>query len=75
MRFGPRNLAVEASSMSQQHPMQNRLDKWDETRDNLALTMQRNLYGLGAPVRTLMERRVVEQVSHSGAANGVGNCR
>ena len=53
--------------MSQQHPMQNRLEKWDETRDNLTLTMQRNMYGLGAPIRTLMERRVVEQVSHSRA--------
>lgn len=43
--------------------MQNRLEKWDETRDNLKLTMERNLFGLGAPMRTLMERRVVEHVS------------
>ncbi|UZJ54372.1 hypothetical protein CBS101457_003692 [Exobasidium rhododendri] len=64
MRYGPRNLATEASSMSQQHPMQSRLEKWDETRDNLKLTMQRNMFGLGAPIRTLMERRVVEHNPH-----------
>jgi len=65
MRYGPRNLATEASSMSRQHPMQHRLEKWDETRDNLKLTMQRNMFGLGAPIRTLMERRVVEHVSEA----------
>jgi proteasome maturation protein len=43
--------------------MQNRLEKWDETRDNLKLTMQRNMYGIGAPIRTLMERKIVEYVS------------
>ena len=63
MRYGPRSLATEASSVSRQHPMQNRLEKWDETRDNLKLTMQRNMFGLGAPIRTLMERRVVGHVS------------
>ena len=62
MRFGHRNIATEASSLSRQHPMQHRLEQWDETRDNLKLTMQRNMFGLAAPLRTMMERKVVGQV-------------
>lgn len=74
MRFGHRNLAMEASTLSQQHPMQNRLEKWDETRDNLRLTMERRMFGLGAPMRTLMERRVVEYVSFANQMRDRGEC-
>ncbi|SPO41849.1 related to UMP1 - proteasome maturation factor [Pseudozyma flocculosa] len=63
LRFGPQNLH-HTTSLSTAHPAQNRLEKWDETRDNLNLTMQRNLFGLGAPVRTLMERRIVSHNPH-----------
>lgn len=62
MRHGPRNLAHEHSTTSH-HPMQQRLERWDETRDNLKLTMARNMYGMGAPIRTMMERKAVAYVS------------
>ncbi|PWN53888.1 hypothetical protein IE53DRAFT_404419 [Violaceomyces palustris] len=58
IRYGQRNLQHETSNANQ-HPIQNRLELWDETRDNLKLTMHRNVFGLGAPVRTLMERKLV----------------
>lgn len=62
MRHGPRNLASEASSASVHHPLQQRLEQWDETRDGLKLTMQRNMFGMAAPIRTLMERKIVDHV-------------
>lgn len=65
MRFGPRSLAHETSASATQHPLQHRLEQWDETRDNFKLTTMRNIYGIGAPVRTLMERRIVGHVSCS----------
>lgn len=64
MRHGQRNLATEVSSSSVQHPLQHRLESWDATRDNLKLTMQRNMFGMAAPIRTLMERRIVEHNPH-----------
>src|ERR1700722_14900921 len=33
--------------------------KWAETQDNLKLTVYRNIYGIHAPVRLLMERKAV----------------
>ena len=65
MRFGPRSLAHETSASATQHPLQHRLEQWDETRDNLKLTTMRNIYGVGAPIRTLMERRIVGHVSQA----------
>jgi len=38
--------------------------QWDATQDNLKLTLERNLYGMHAPMRRLMERRIVASVSH-----------
>jgi hypothetical protein len=39
------------------------LPQWEETQDNLKLTLQRNLHGLHAPMRLLMERKIVGLVS------------
>lgn len=39
------------------------LSQWEETQDNLNLTMQRNTFGLHAPIRLLMERELVQKVS------------
>jgi hypothetical protein len=33
--------------------------KWEETQDNMKLIMQRNIFGIHAPVRQLMERKIV----------------
>ncbi|SPO22953.1 related to UMP1 - proteasome maturation factor [Ustilago trichophora] len=58
MRHGPKNVLHEVSTHSH-HPVQNRLENWEATRDNLKLTMQRNIHGIGAPAHTLMERKIV----------------
>ncbi|KAJ1029859.1 hypothetical protein NDA13_003098 [Ustilago tritici] len=58
MRHGLKNVLHEVSTHSH-HPVQNRLENWEATRDNLKLTMQRNIHGLGAPAHTLMERKIV----------------
>jgi proteasome maturation protein len=36
--------------------------QWHETQDNLKLTMARNVYGIHAPIRLLMERKLVSRV-------------
>ncbi|GAA5877950.1 hypothetical protein JCM3774_004764 [Rhodotorula dairenensis] len=46
-------------AIANKHPLQNRLAQWDATRDNLHLTLERNMYGLHAPVRLEMERQLV----------------
>ena len=38
-------------------------EQWEATQDNLKLTMQRNVFGLHMPMRTLMERKIVSRVS------------
>ncbi|GAA5971007.1 hypothetical protein JCM8115_004771 [Rhodotorula mucilaginosa] len=53
---GPRSIASEVAN---KHPLQNRLAQWDATRENLHLTLERNMYGLHAPVRLEMERQLV----------------
>jgi len=37
--------------------------QWEETQDNFKLTMLRNLYGVHAPARLAMERKIVAAVS------------
>ncbi|KAG8905837.1 hypothetical protein FRB99_008139 [Tulasnella sp. 403] len=61
LRYGQRSLA---SDVTVGGGLQKRLEKWDETQDNLKLNMQRNLYGLHAPVRLLMERKIVGSNLH-----------
>lgn len=36
--------------------------QWEETQDNAKLTVQRNIYGMHAPMRLLMERKIVTSV-------------
>ncbi|EJD04426.1 uncharacterized protein FOMMEDRAFT_107136 [Fomitiporia mediterranea MF3/22] len=56
LRHGLRSLATEARCES---ALKHRLDKWEETQDNLKLNLQRDLYGMAAPVRLMMERKIV----------------
>lgn len=62
MRHGMKNVLHHVSTQSH-HPIQNRLENWEATRDNLKLTMQRNIHGIGAPAHTLMERKIASYVS------------
>jgi len=59
--YGPRTIAAEISSQSS---LRERLENWEETQDNLKLSMQRNIYGLHAPMRSLMERKIVADAPH-----------
>jgi len=62
LRFGgPLNLAAEGHS---RHPLQTRLERWEETQDNLKLKLQKDLFGIHAPVRKLMERKLVSEDPH-----------
>ncbi|KAN0061636.1 hypothetical protein ACQY0O_006562 [Thecaphora frezii] len=63
IRHGPLHLHHHTSHASF-HPAHNRLENWHDTRQNLALTLQRNLFGLGLPARILMERNIVQQDPH-----------
>ena len=65
LQYGPRSLAAEVSSSND---FQDRLSKWEETQDNLKLTLQRNLYGLHVPMRIMMERKAVIHNPHMPAA-------
>lgn len=78
LKYGPRNLADEIKSTNPlqarlenvRHSMpcsiplakQGPCYQWDETQRSLKLTMHRNIYGLHAPMRQLMERKIVSHV-------------
>ncbi|KAJ3864583.1 MAG: proteasome maturation factor UMP1-domain-containing protein, partial [Lentinula lateritia] len=61
LQYGPRTIATE---MKTEGSLKDRLYNWEETQDNLKLTMMRNTYGLHAPMRLLMERRIVSANPH-----------
>ncbi|KAF7986209.1 hypothetical protein HWV62_38640 [Athelia sp. TMB] len=56
LTYGARSIAHDVQSTS---GLQARLEAWEETQDNLKLTMARNVQGLHAPMRVLMERKIV----------------
>ncbi|KAG6902996.1 hypothetical protein C0995_008569 [Termitomyces sp. Mi166 len=65
LRYGPRSLAAEVQTESN---LKSRLENWEATQDNTKLTLQRNIYGMHAPMRLLMERKIVTQGTNSFAA-------
>ncbi|KAI0685261.1 proteasome maturation factor UMP1 [Cytidiella melzeri] len=64
LSYGPRSLAAEVKSHS---TIKDRLENWEATQDNLKLTIERNVYGLHAPMRLLMERKMVGHNPHMPA--------
>ncbi|EMS18105.1 hypothetical protein NBRC10512_004160 [Rhodotorula toruloides] len=56
LAHGLRSVAVD---VAEKHPLENRLKSWDATRETLQMTLERNMYGLHAPVRLQMERQLV----------------
>ncbi|KAF8238428.1 proteasome maturation factor UMP1 [Tricholoma matsutake] len=56
LQYGTRSIAAEVQS---QGGLISRLENWEETQDNAKLTVQRNIYGMHAPMRLLMERKIV----------------
>ncbi|KAF5377216.1 hypothetical protein D9615_006399 [Tricholomella constricta] len=60
LRHGPRSLAAEVQT---EGGLKGRLENWEATQDNAKLTLRRNIYGMHAPMRLLMERKIVSQTS------------
>ena len=56
---GPRNLVSEAHAV---HPLQHRLQHFDDTQAGLKLQMLGDLYGMQAPLRRMMEKSIVGKV-------------
>jgi len=44
------------------HALQARLAQWSETQEKLKLGMQRGTFGLGLPLRVMMEKKIVMEV-------------
>ncbi|KAG6918687.1 hypothetical protein DXG01_012505 [Tephrocybe rancida] len=65
LRYGPRSLAAEVQTEGN---LKGRLENWEATQDNAKLTLQRNIYGLHAPMRLMMERKIVTQGTNPFAA-------
>ncbi|KAF9243744.1 proteasome maturation factor UMP1, partial [Melanogaster broomeanus] len=61
LQYGPLSIAAETKSRG---GLENRLTRWEETQDNLKLTMLRDLHGVHAPTRLLMERKIVAANPH-----------
>jgi len=64
LRYGPRSLAAEVKTHD---GFKDRLENWEQTQDNMKLTLQRNIYGMHAPMRLLMERKIVSHNPHMPA--------
>jgi proteasome maturation protein len=45
-----------------QHPLEQRLEKWSDTQQTLKYTMLRNTFGMGVPVMLQMEDYLLSQV-------------
>jgi len=61
-RYGPRRLVDEVLPA---HPLQARLENWDETQNKLHMTMLRNSYGMHVPIRLQMEKAIVSQINRA----------
>ncbi|PKI84637.1 hypothetical protein MVES1_001720 [Malassezia vespertilionis] len=66
MRYGLRSMHAETAA-STQHPIQNRLEQWEDNQRAWKMTVQRNTYGIGMPLRTAMERKLVASNYHMPA--------
>jgi len=65
LQYGPRSIATEVKSKGN---LRERLENWEATQDNLKLNLQRNVHGMHAPMRLLMERKIVSSTSNSWMA-------
>ncbi|GLB36578.1 putative proteasome maturation factor UMP1 [Lyophyllum shimeji] len=70
LRHGPRSLAAEVRA---EGGLKSRLEDWEATQDNAKLTFKRNIYGMHAPMRLLMERKIVSQTHPFAAAMASSN--
>jgi proteasome maturation protein len=59
LRYGPSHIGTSLHTLD--GGIRERLEAFDETQDALRLKLQRDVYGMHAPLRTLMERKLVGQ--------------
>ncbi|KAI8443323.1 hypothetical protein BY996DRAFT_3561536 [Phakopsora pachyrhizi] len=55
---------VSSVIRSKTHPLENRLKGWDATQDDFKLKLKAEIFGVGFPMRMMMERRMIRQTSH-----------
>jgi len=47
--------------------IKDRIENWEETQDNMKLTLMRSLYGVSLPLQIMMERKIVAKNAHMPA--------
>ncbi|KAF7721874.1 hypothetical protein EC973_003970 [Apophysomyces ossiformis] len=58
LRYGTRSIKTEVLPG---HPLESRLEKWEESRWEMKLNMARQAYGMHAPIKLMMEHNLVSQ--------------
>ncbi|KAI8329049.1 proteasome maturation factor UMP1-domain-containing protein [Chlamydoabsidia padenii] len=58
LRYGTRSLKAEVLPG---HPLERRLDEWNDNQWELKLNMARQTYGMHAPIKMMMERDIVSK--------------
>ncbi|KAI9288524.1 proteasome maturation factor UMP1-domain-containing protein [Umbelopsis sp. AD052] len=58
LRHGIRSIATEVLPS---HPLESHLTQWKETQDNLNLQLARQVYGMHAPIRMMMNRQIATE--------------
>lgn len=53
-----------AHDINGKHPLQARLEKWDDTQMDFKLEGLRRTYGAGEPIRRTMEMEIVKATTH-----------
>ncbi|KAJ1979318.1 hypothetical protein H4R34_002872 [Dimargaris verticillata] len=48
-------------SVTKRHPLEPTVTQWAQTQESLKLQMHNRLYGVHAPLRLIMERRIISQ--------------
>jgi len=64
LQYGPRSMVNEFKSHS---AIKDRIENWEETQDNMKLTLMRSLYGVSLPLQIMMERKIVAKNAHMPA--------
>ncbi|KAK6907998.1 hypothetical protein I203_101999 [Kwoniella mangroviensis CBS 8507] len=57
--------AAQGVTAGNVHPLQTRLEKWQQTQNQLEQNMQRNTFGLALPLRKAMEMKIVSENLHN----------
>ncbi|KAJ2741749.1 hypothetical protein GGI20_004966 [Coemansia sp. BCRC 34301] len=60
---GPRSRVDD--ELTKTHPLESRLSNWGNSQLNMKLHMQRKIYGLHAPLRTMMEVQAIKQAPYA----------